>query len=259
MLRAFGSITSAVLLGFVLAGSHAAVADEVKVIEAPKVEDKNPPPDLDVVMAGIIEQTNAFRKAEDRTAVKRNAALNDAAAYFAEYMASTNRYGHTADDTEPADRASKYKYDHCLVSENIAYVFNSEGFTAEKMAEQFTTGWKNSPGHRKNMLDPDATETAVAVARSAKTGHYFAVQMFARPKSDAYTFSVQNGSTESFTYKVGDTEYSLEPAITRTHLTCRTPIVTYNVTADKKEGDTVKPVQRQKLVATKQTEMWTLK
>ncbi len=35
---------------------------------------------------------------------------------------------------------------------------------------------------RKNMLAPEVTETGVAVARSGKTGRYYAVQMFGRPR-----------------------------------------------------------------------------
>ena len=84
---------------------------------------------------------------------------------FADYMARTDRYGHTADGNQPSDRAKARGYDYCIVLENIAYAFNSEGFTGEKLAGQFVTGWQNSPGHRRNMLDPDVTETGVAVLK----------------------------------------------------------------------------------------------
>jgi uncharacterized protein YkwD len=41
-------------------------------------------------------------------------------------------------------------------------------------------GWKRSPGHRRNLLAREATQTGVAVARSDQ-GYYYAVQLFGRP------------------------------------------------------------------------------
>src|SRR5262249_23915200 len=143
---------------------------------------------------GIIGRTNAFRKEQGREKVRRDAKLTRAAEYFAGYMARTDRYGHSADGQRPAARATKYGYAWCIVLENIAYEYNSRGFTTAELAEGFFEGWKNSPGHRRNMLDPDVTDTGVAVARSDKTGYYYAVQMFGRPKSKAVKFRVANRS-----------------------------------------------------------------
>jgi uncharacterized protein YkwD len=103
---------------------------------------------------------------------------------FVDFMARTDRYGHEADGKQPADRARGHGYDYCLVSENIAYQYNSAGFRTAALARDFVEGWKHSPQHRKNMLEPAATQTAVAVARSEKSGRYYAVQMFGRPKSE---------------------------------------------------------------------------
>src|SRR5689334_15910645 len=140
-------------------------------------------PDLDRAARQVIDQTNQFRRAEKRGDVTINAKLMATARYFADFMARTDKYGHEADGSDPAGRAKKHGYDYCLIAENIAYVFSSEGFTTEELAKQFVEGWKNSPPHRKNMLDPDVTETGVAIARSTTSGKYYAVQMFGRPKS----------------------------------------------------------------------------
>ena len=43
-------------------------------------------------------------------------------------------------------------------------------------------GWERSAAHRKNMLDRDATEIGVAVAHSPRTGRYYGVQVFGRPR-----------------------------------------------------------------------------
>lgn len=71
------------------------------------------------------------------------------------------------------------------------------------------------------MLDPDVTKTGVAVARSEKTGHYYAVLLFARPKSEAIAFKVQNQSGEKVTYAIGDKTFDLTPRMIRTHTQCR--------------------------------------
>ena len=132
----------------------------------------------------ILQQTNRFRKEQGRDAVTADPLLTQAAADFAKFMAKTNKFGHTADGNQPKDRARQQGYDFCLIDENIACEFSSRGFTTQALASKFVKDWKHSPGHRKNMLDPDVTETGVGVAQS-ETGYYYAVQMFGRPRSKA--------------------------------------------------------------------------
>src|SRR5688572_29510114 len=56
-------------------------AQESAVDERPKIAES------------IIERTNKFRRQKGRESVEANSELNEAAAYFASYMARTNRYG----------------------------------------------------------------------------------------------------------------------------------------------------------------------
>src|SRR5436305_312399 len=86
-------------------------------------------PDLARVTERTIAGTNEFRRKNDRKPLPLNAALTKAAQYFAGYLAEKDELSHTADGREPWDRAKKYGYDYCIVAENIAYEFNSEGFT----------------------------------------------------------------------------------------------------------------------------------
>ena len=197
-------------------------------------------PDLPEAVKRIVAQTNEFRKAEGRPAVEVNPKLTETARYFADFMARTDKYGHTADDSRPADRAKKHGYDYCLVSDNIAYQFNTEGFATKDLAEGYFTGWKESPGHRKNMLDPDVTETGVAVARSDKTGYFYAVQMFGRPKSKAIEFRIANKSDAAVEYTIGDRTFPLLPRYTRTHTSCRPSDVKMKW-PDEVDGPTVRP------------------
>ena len=164
------------------APGQSAQHDKVEVIETapPRAPDEKKP-ELEAVTRWIVEKTNAFRKSEKRPEVAVNAKLTETAQKFAEYMAKTGRYGHTADGTGPADRATKQGYEYCIVLENIAYAFQSKGYASDELGKTFEEGWEKSPGHRKNMLDPVVSVTGVAVARSEKSGYYFAVQMFGRP------------------------------------------------------------------------------
>jgi uncharacterized protein YkwD len=210
--------------------SQSAHHDDVEVIDAPPFRSPDEKkPDLAAVAGYIVDKTNDFREEEGRPRVTVNAKLTETARDFAGYMARTDRYGHTADGSGPADRAAKHGYEYCVVAENIAYAFDSAGFTTEELGKKFVEGWKASPGHRKNMLDPDVTETGVAVARSEKTGYYYAVQMFGRPKSLAVEFKVENQSPATVSYRIGDRAYILPPRYIRTHEQCRPTEVAFEL------------------------------
>ncbi len=203
--------------------AQAAHADDVQIIKPPEVKPAadEKKPDLAASVKIVVEKTNAFRQKEGKPPVGLNAKLTETAKYFADYMARTDRYGHTADEKQPAERAARHDYEYCIVLENIAYRYQAAGFTTEEMGTTFFTGWRESPGHRKNMLDADVTDTGVAIARSAKTGHYYAVQMFGRPKSKAIEFKITNRASEAVSYRIGDESFTLEPRYGRAHMRCR--------------------------------------
>lgn len=198
-------------------------------------------PDLAKATKRIVEQTNEFRKKHDREPVQVNPKLTETAQYFADYMAKNDRYGHTADGNRPADRAKKFDYDYCIVLENIAYQYSSLGFKTEELAEKFTQGWIDSPGHRKNMLDPDVTDIGVAIAHSEESGNYYAVQMFGRPKSKQFEFEITNQTPTTVQYSVGDRTFPLPPRMTRTHFRCRPSEVTFQLPSEKEKTITVRP------------------
>jgi len=79
------------------------------------------------------------------------------------------------------------------------------------MGDKFFEGWKHSPGHRKNMLDPDVTETGVAVAQSEDTHYFYAVQIFGRPKSMSIAFQLTNESDKTIQYEIAGQTFSLPP------------------------------------------------
>lgn len=184
------------------------------------------PADLRLAGDLIVSRTNGFRDEQAVGKVNVNPRLRAAAQSFARFMARTARYGHTADGQTPAERAQKHGYDFCLVSENIAYRYSSAGFTTEALARGFVTGWKDSPEHRRNMLDPDVTETGVAIERSAN-GTYYAVQMFGRPEALQVAFKVSNRAGVPVSYTLEGQTFPLPPRVTRTHTVCRPPRIDF--------------------------------
>ena len=178
-------------------------------------------PDIDQVSGRTVELANEARQAAKRAPLRPEARLADTARYYALYMARADTLGHEADGATPAERAKKHGYDWCVVLENVAFEFNSAGFETERLAREFVEGWLRSPGHRANLLDPDVSETGVAVARSAKSGRYYAVQMLARPRSQAIRFQVANRGRANVQYRIGERAFSLAPLQIRTHEECR--------------------------------------
>jgi uncharacterized protein YkwD len=213
-------------------------------------------PDLAQVAERIIQKTNQFRQSEELQTVRTNPELMETARYFADYMAKTNRYGHTADGQRPSQRAKDHDYQYCLISENIAYQYSSAGFQTEELAESFFEGWKHSPGHRENMLEPAVTETGVAVAQSPDTGYFFAVQMFGRPKSQSIQFTVANESGSEIQYEIGTRIFPLPPRYSRTHERCRPEELVFRwPNEDKRPAKTVQASDGDRFIVTQQAEV----
>ncbi len=168
----------------------------------------------------VVVGTNALRRQDGQRQVAGNAQLTNAALEFARFLSRSDEISHTADGRRPEERAKQHGYDYCIVSENLAQRYNSEGFSVDELVQGFLQGWERSPGHRKNMHNPEVTEIGVAVVRNENSGHYYAVQMFGRPQSDMIVFEMTNSSTTAIPYALGNRTYSLLPGYTRTHREC---------------------------------------
>lgn len=175
----------------------------------------------------ILAEANEFRGREHRLPLRTNPKLADAANYFAHYLASTEKFSHTADGREPWERAEEHGYRYCIILENIAYEFNSEGFTAQSLADGFMQSWKQSPGHRRNLLDPDVSDTGIGVAHNPATGYYYAVQMFGRPRSQAIVFQVANRTETTVPFTLDKHREKIRPGYTMTYTRCRPPRVDF--------------------------------
>ncbi|MEO1542548.1 MAG: CAP domain-containing protein [Pseudomonadota bacterium] len=178
-------------------------------------------PDVPVVEMQIIALTNEVRAEQSLAPVKRNTQLDQAAIDYARLLAATNKFAHDADGRGPEDRAVEAGYKYCQIAENLALHLNSRGFSSNGLAELAMEGWLNSPGHRRNLLQPHVTEIGIAVVRAPdKHPKYISVQLFGRPQSEAYSFQVSNSSVTTVTYAYGGETHDVKPGFAVRHSDC---------------------------------------
>ena len=113
-------------------------------------------------------------------------------------------------------RAQGYRY--CLVAENLAMNLDSRGFETRVLARDAVEGWKNSPGHRANMLQPTVTEIGVAVARAPdRDPKFISVQLFGRPEALKVEFRIENRAGQEVRYVLGEETHTLPARAIVTH------------------------------------------
>ena len=214
-----------VLFAMLVIGTAAHAADRAAPQRTPPVavivKGEKRSADVREATRQLFEGTNALRSDAGRTALVRSPALAAAAASFAEFMARTDEYGHEADGSDPSTRAARAGYDACIVAENIAYQSLSTGFSTGELVQSLLDGWMDSPGHRANLLAPDLTELGVAITRSARSGKYYGVQLFGRPRSQSVEFTIRNNADVALRYELDGEAQSLPVRTTVRHLLCR--------------------------------------
>src|SRR5882762_11182646 len=118
----------------------------------------------------LFESLNRERTAQGLSALQWDSALFKAARHHALLMLNLNMLEHQL-PSEPglearlADAGARFS----VIAENIAIGPNPE---------IIHKGWMNSPGHRKNILDPRLTSVGIAAVRGP--GGLFAVQDFSQ-------------------------------------------------------------------------------
>jgi Cysteine-rich secretory protein family len=178
-------------------------------------------PDLPQTEAVIIEMTNAFRAENQLAGVARNEALRIAAQAFADYLARTGTFAHTADGRQPSDRAQVAGYRYCMVAENLALNQSNRGFEARDLATRMIEGWKNSPPHRASMLQPLVTEIGVGIAQAPEgEPKFLTVQLFGRPNSFKYEIQIENRSGAPVPYTLGNKRNNVPDLTQVRHTAC---------------------------------------
>lgn len=219
----------ALLLASALAGGAAAAAGSAAnhAVDPTLTKPAAAPADGRQAESAIVAAVNAFRRERGLGELARDDTLGDAARAYAEHLARTLKVGHTADGREPAERVEAAGYDYCEVRENVGFVHDPRGFDAAALARRFVEGWKDSPGHRENLLAAHVIETGVALARSPETGAWFAVELLARPRGRSIHLTVINETGEPVAYTLdgdddaGPQRYTAQPGSVHRHERCQ--------------------------------------
>lgn len=122
---------------------------------------------------GVLDRTNAERKAAGLAPLAPNAKLFAAARAHSANMAKQEKLAHELDGKKPHERVKDSGYTFAATGENIAW--NSP------TPEDTLKLWMNSPGHKANILNEDYTEIGVGVATSEKGERYW-TQVFGKPR-----------------------------------------------------------------------------
>jgi uncharacterized protein YkwD len=134
----------------------------------------------------IVQFTNEARRKnglstldpDDNLAVKAREKCDDMLRN--NYFSHTSPGGKTFEDRITEEKPASFRT-MSRAGENI-YMGNRFDYTVDvkTQARLIVDGWMTSPGHRKNMLDPDYTHLGVGVA--AKGKECYAAQIFATTK-----------------------------------------------------------------------------
>jgi uncharacterized protein YkwD len=130
----------------------------------------------------IVRLTSEFRKSQKLSGLTANDKLMKAAQDHADNLARQDKAGddgrnaHILDGKTPHDRVVLSGYKSAADGENIGILRPSANPVPTAM-----NGWKLSPGHRKTMLFEPFTEMGVGLAKGAKSGRWYVVQVFGRP------------------------------------------------------------------------------
>lgn len=117
----------------------------------------------------LLKYTNDYRKSKKLASLEMRADLNAIARSHSEDMANGRRnFGHSGYDQRVLRIKKIFKT--CTVAENVAYGANN--------AKEAFTIWKNSTGHRKNMLG-NYKYIGIGTARN-KRGVLYYTEIFVR-------------------------------------------------------------------------------
>ena len=108
------------------------------------------------------ELINAYRKEKGLKPLKLNAELSEAAKAHSRDLAKWDRISHYGSDgSNPWDRVKRAGFKARLAAENVG--------TGQVDFNEVMRGWKESPGHNKNLLLGDATHMGIALVQDPRT------------------------------------------------------------------------------------------
>lgn len=128
------------------------------------------------MVAAIVEETNKSRSQHGLAPLTAHYLLDDAAAGHSSEMLNTGYFSHTSPTPgrrSPRERIMAQGLAPQSTGENLYY---SKGMAAQSLAKRCVESWLNSPGHRRNLLDPNFTHVGIGVAE--RNGQIYVTQVF---------------------------------------------------------------------------------
>ena len=108
------------------------------------------------------ELINAYRVEKGLKPLKLNTSLTEAAKAHSRDLAKWDRISHYGSDgSNPWDRVKRTGYKAKLAAENVG--------TGQASIDEVMKGWKESPGHNKNLLLGDAEHMGIALVQDPKS------------------------------------------------------------------------------------------
>jgi uncharacterized protein YkwD len=132
----------------------------------------------------IFDLINQQRVQNGVAPLQADQGVSDAAIAHTIKMADTGIFSHVIDGKGPDDRLRDHGVTFTSWGENIIYDWcQSNGKPAWNVAgfaQNSVNWWMNSPGHRKNILNPDFNLTGIGIAARARDnrGYIYATQDF---------------------------------------------------------------------------------
>lgn len=107
----------------------------------------------------VTNLTNKEREKNGLAKLEIDKAVEDVAQKKSEDMAKNNYFSHTSPTYgSPFEMLQQFEVDYTTAAENIA--------AGQQSPQEVVTGWMNSPGHRKNILNEKVTHIGVGYAEN---------------------------------------------------------------------------------------------
>lgn len=166
-----------------------------------------------VMVSELLSDSNQQRVLNNLAPLKNNQKLAEAAYLKAQDMLAKQYWAHVAPDgTTPWQWFSKVGYNYASAGENLAKNFSSSAAV--------TSAWMASPGHRKNVLNPNYSDVGYGVAEGKLDGKAtsLVVALYGQPAAVAVAGTSQAlnaPSSQDFgpLTRVGVALQSLDPAL----------------------------------------------
>lgn len=158
-------------------------------VASPPVSDQSK---AETTAANIMQLTNTARSQNRLGNLASDSTLERIALTRSQDMIARNYFSHDDPATRHVafeDLIKAYRFPFQFAGENIAEIRNDgpifpailsvfRRYTAYELAQQFTTGWLNSPEHRDNLLNGRFHRTGISVALNSDGTRVVATQVF---------------------------------------------------------------------------------